>query len=397
MGFEFQAIIRLTKVDSMREFAHMKKMLNLESLQSAMEKAGLSQSVISNKLGVTREATSKWFSGTNFPRPDKLLRLALLLDLKPDELVTKSDDSLEPVVAFRKRGSAKTTALHVSRAKDMGRMLTSLVSYLPYDLLVQPATLKNPNTEYKYVQDIATKVRSEIGLGEEDELNFAHLIKKFNDLQAVIVPTLWGKKDRHENALHIYLPKSMTTWVYLNLDVEVHDFKFWMSHELGHVFAPELRGNDAEDFADAFAGALLFPESLAKKAYLDITRSKTDKSKLNKIEKYAECFSISLVSVYYEINKYAKHYKKPELNIDNYLFARNTNFNKKYKTLDEIIFDDKKPEAKFYIQACNEVFDTPFFSALKSYLLESKKSAGYIQTILDIPLIDAKGIHAELS
>jgi len=375
----------------------MKKMLNLESLQLAMDKAGLSQSAISKKLGVTREAASKWFSGKNFPRPDKLLRLALLLDLKPDQLVIKTDDPLEPVVAFRKRGSAKTTALHVSRAKDMGRMLTSLVPYLPYDLLVQPATLKTPNTEYKYVQDIAAKVRSEIGLGEDDELNFAHLIKKFNDLQAVIVPVLWGKKDRHENALHIYLPESMTTWVYLNLDVEAHDFKFWMAHELGHVFAPDLRGNDAEDFADAFAGALLFPEPLAKKAYSDITRLNTEKTQLNKIEKYAECFSISLLSIYYEINKYAKHYNLEELNIGNYLFARNTNFNKKYKTLDQIIFDDEKPGAKYYIQASDEIFDSPFFKVLKSYLLENKKSAGFIQTILDIPLIDAKGIHAELS
>jgi hypothetical protein len=98
------------------------------------------------------------------------------------------------------------TDAHISRAKEMGRLLKPLVPYLPFD---------------------------------------------------------WGKKGRHENALHIFLPDFMTTWVYLNLDVTVHDYKFWMGHELDHGLAPELTGDEAEDFADAFAGALLFPEALS--------------------------------------------------------------------------------------------------------------------------------------
>lgn len=375
----------------------MDKILNIESVKSAMDEVGLSQSKIAAQLDVTREAVSKWLKGTSFPRPDKLLRLALMLDMKPADLICKTVDENEPVIAFRKKGNAKTTALHISRAQDMGRMLSCLVPYLPYDLLVQPATLKTPTAEYEYVQGVVSKIRAEIGLGEEDELNFAHLIKKFNDLQAVIVPVLWGRKNVHENALHIYLPDSMTTWVYLNIDVDIHDFKFWMAHELGHVYSPDLRGDEAEDFADTFAGALLFPELLAKKAYQDVRRAKTEKTQINKIEKYAECYSISLLSVYYEINKYAKHNELNELSLEPYIFARNTIFNKKYKTLDQIIFDDKRPDARSYIKMCKEDFDTPLFDALQSYLVESRKSAGFVQSILDTSLIDAKGIHAELS
>ena len=43
--------------------------------------------------------------------------------------------------------------------------------------------------------------------------------------------------------------------VLINLDTHAHDFKFWMAHELGHAKAPDLRGDDAENFADMFAGA----------------------------------------------------------------------------------------------------------------------------------------------
>ena len=376
----------------------MDKVLNIQNITAAMEVAGLSPANISQNLDVSREAVSKWLSGRSVPRPDKLLKLALALDLKFDELTLRGDDQNEPVIAFRKRGNNKTTEAHIARAKDMGHMLSALVPYLPYDLLVQPATLKNPSTDYSYIQKIAKKIRSEIGLAQDDELTFAHLIKKFNDLQAVIIPVLWGKKVKHENALHIYLPESMTTWVYLNLDVEVHDFKFWMAHELSHVYTPELRGNDAEDFADSLAGALIFPESIAETVYSEVVRSRTDKSRIVKIRNYADCYSISLISVFYEINKYAEHNKLPLVEIEQgSLFGANTNFNKRYRTIAQTIFEDELPTSKNYMQACSELFDTPIYDVLKTYLLENNKTAGFVQSILDVPLLDAKGIHAELT
>ncbi len=376
----------------------MDKALNIENITAAMEKAGLSPAKISESLGVSREAVSKWLSGKSLPRPDKLLKLALALDLRLDELTLKIEDPTEPVIAFRKRGNSKTTEAHIVRAKDMGRMLSVLVPYLPYDLLVQPATLKNPTTDYAYIQQVASKLRAEIGVIPDDELSFNHLIKKFNDLQAVIIPVLWGKKVQHENALHIYLPDSMTTWVYLNLDVEVHDFKFWMAHELGHVYTPELRGKEAEDFADALAGALIFPELLAATAYQDIMRSRTDKSRVVKIRSIADCYSISMISVYYEVNKYAKHQKLETIELNNKaLFGTNTNLNKQYPTVSKILFKTDKPTVQDYIQTSNDLFDSPIFSALQAYLMEQNKPASYVQCIFNTPLLDAKGIHAELT
>lgn len=376
----------------------MDKALNLDKITAAMEQAGISPAKIAEKLDVSREAVSKWLSGKSLPRPDKLLRLALTLNLKLDELVTWAVDPNEPVIAFRKRGASKTTLAHIARAKDMGRMLSELVPYLPYDLLVQPATLKNPSTDYAYVQKVAAKIRSEIGVMPDDELTFNHLIRKFNELQAVVVPVLWGKKDAHENALHIYLPDSMTTWVYLNLDVEVHDFKFWMAHELGHVYTPDLRGKEAEDFADALAGALIFPESLAASAYADVSRARTDKGRIAKIREIADCNSISLISVYYEINKYAEHHDLEIIEIQNgALFAANTNFNKRFYIVSEVLYQTESPDPAQYINSVREKFGSPIFDALKQYLLEHRKSAGYVQSILNTPLLDAKGIHAELA
>ena len=42
-------------------------------------------------------------------------------------------------------------------------------------------------------------------------------------------------------------------------------------------------------------------------------------------------------------------------------------------------------------------FETPFFDLLRKYLKEHVKGPGYVQTVLDMPLLDARSIHAELT
>ena len=135
----------------------------------------------------------------------------------------------------------------------MGRLLEPVVPFLPFDELVVPPVPKEPRLTYEYVERVAGAIRAEIGLDTSDVLDFEHLIHRFREIQTVPIPVLWGARDRHENALHIHLPESATTWVYLNLDSEVHDFKFWMAHELAHVLAPRLRGDEGEDFEREFA------------------------------------------------------------------------------------------------------------------------------------------------
>lgn len=374
----------------------MERRLNLAELKIAMEKAGINPATLASKLDVSREAVSKWMNNETVPRPDKLLKLALLVGLRFDQLMVKAEEPHEPVVAFRKQGAHKTTEAHINRAKEMGRLLRPLANHLPFDELVRPATLKQPAVDYDYVQKVAAKVREEIGVKIDERLDFHGLIKMFRQLQAVLIPVLWGKKDRHENALHIFLPDSMTTWVYLNLDSEVHDFKFWMAHEIGHIFAPSLRGDAAEDFADAFAAALLFPEPLAAQAYRDITAKRAKGTQVNCVKGMAETHFISPITVYLETNRFAKERGHPKIELDSSIFGAAKNLSKSYRTVSETLFDGKLPEPGHYIHVVENQFDSPFFAALKKYLAGSEKGSGYVQAVLDIPLVDAKAIHAVL-
>jgi len=376
----------------------MENKLNVNNVQQKVQELGLNQTALAKEMQVSREAVSKWLRNEKFPRPDKLLKLARLLDISFAELVDKVPTVNEPVIAFRKKGTHKITPDYIDQARDMGRILSELVPYLPFDALSQPAILKTPSTDYTYVQKVTKRIREEINVHEGDEIHFASLISYFNDLQAVIIPVLWGRKEIHENALHIYLPDSMTTWIYLNLDCRLHDFKFWIAHELGHVHAPQLQGDTGEDFAEAFAGALLISEELAAQEYGALYRIAGIGTQINRIKTIAERLVVSPLTVYYEINKYAVQTGRPKINLEsgNEIHKATSNFNKQFSPVSENLFGTKNPSPARYIASAKERFGSPFFNILKAYLVEHHKSASFVQSILNIPLLDAQNVYEEL-
>lgn len=381
----------------------MLKRLNTDKAQKAIEKAGLTQTAVADALGVTKEAVSQWLLHKSFPRPNKLLQLGKLLNLSFDDLVIK-EDPYAPKVAFRKKRGTKTKDHHIEKAQEIGRFLRHLVPYLPFDTFEMPPVLKSPSCDYNYLRTITAKVREDINLGSVECVNFTHLIRRFSELQAVVVPVMWGTKQHHENAVHIHLPDSGSTWVYLNLNTNIHDFKFWMAHELGHCLSPILEGDLAEDFADAFAASLLYPHELAEKAYVSIRAQASPAAKIGHVISLADQLTISPWTVIGQVNKYAESSGKAEIQLSKSAFpGAVTNFNKRFNSLSEALFGNTeldeygKPSARVYIEKAESAFDTPIFELLRKYLKEHSKGPGFVQTVLDMSLLDARSIHAELT
>ena len=386
----------MTKVDKLFYSVSMEKKLNIQKISQSMDEKGLNQAGLAQSLGVSRTIVSAWFKGRKFPRPDKLLKLGLELELPFQELVIKSVTASEPIVAFRKKGRRKTTDLHIENAKEIGQLLNVIAPYLPFEGLFQPPSLKTPKLDYNYIQKAAQRIRSEIKVKDGEPIAFEQMIGKLNNFEVVLIPVFHGRREYHENALHIFLPTSKTTWIFLNLDSNLHDFKFWMAHELGHVLSPSLAGDSAEDFADIFAQALLFPEMQAKRAYMSLNRLRSTRSKIREIIRLADSLTISPITVYKAINDYAAASGLLELNLEPGIYATTTNFNKNYPNVSEILFDGKPCSAADYIKKTKELFGSPFFEALRVYLSENEKSGGFIQSILNCSILDAKEIHAEL-
>lgn len=394
---------RLTKVDTtlyiekMEGEAPKTLKLNVSEANERLLRLGMSQADIADKLDVSREAVSQWFKNQKFPRPGKLLELARLLGLSFEKLVIKGHSEFEPIVAFRKKANRKIPSNYIDNAKDIGLLLENLAPYLPYENYSQIPTLVDPKVDYEYIHSITKPIRDEMKVRSGEKITFGNLIGFFKSLRATIIPVFLGNKDSHENALHIFLPKSRTTWIYLNLDSHICDFKFWMAHELGHAKAPSLLGDIGEDFADNFAGAILIDREKAEAEYQALRRlSFNPGAQINHLKEVAAELVVSPFTVYKEINKFAQVSGFPEILLQT-IHQATTVFKRDYpKTVTNLLFDSTPPNPKEYIEKTNKVFQTPFYSSLKSYLLASKKGVSFIHRTIYLPLVDAQHFYEEL-
>jgi transcriptional regulator with XRE-family HTH domain len=372
----------------------MQKTLNHEAVKKALQDCGWTQKDLAREIGVTAQAVTNWLRGIDFPRPDKLLKLATSLKLGFKDLVIV-DTKDQPVIAFRKKGSAKTTDAHVLKAMAMGSLLSPLVSFLPKFHALR-VSIASPVIKYDTLQATAQEVRTFLGINDGAVLSYENLIDQFNANGAVIVPVMWGEKNCHKNALHIFLPKEQATFIYLNLDTRLEDFKFWMAHELAHVYTPHMAGSVAgEDFADALAGALLFPKSIAEVVYQEVIRQRSIQGEIRVLKRHASLHSISLFSVFCEINRYAKSQSLPVLRCkekDVHAIRQV----QRGKLMSEILFKDSPPATSAYLTVTQQVFKSDFFVALKKMISQLGTGPGYLQQIMDISISDALTLHREL-
>ena len=392
---------RLTKVDNNFSRCHLsalQKTLNIPVIQDCLIKAGLNQSGLAEKLKVSREAVSKWLTGESFPSPDKLLRMGTLLGLAFDQLVLRPPATAVPVVLFRKKANRKTRSEHFDNARDAGELLKRLVKYLPKLELTRPPTLKEPTSDYNYVQKVAAQLRVDMVLEGKEIINFSDLIGKFNQLQAIIVPVLWGEQQHHGNALNIFLPDSLTTWVFLNLDSSIVDFKFWMAHELGHSLAPDLAGDAGEDFADGFAQALLFPEAQAAKLRADLQKAVTVSTRITRVLAEAKKHVISPYTVCKAVEGYeaARGLSRTDFGQKGGFMGAVTNHVKGFETVSQGLFKHSTPSPKDYLAVGRNAFGSPFPDALADFCKSEQGAEHFLHRVLGLSLADAKALSVEL-
>jgi hypothetical protein len=276
-------------------------------------------------------------------------------------------------------------------------MLEALVPYLPFDKFETPPALKSPSVDYDYLQSLVAVLRNEMGVSPTGAINISTLARLFSKLQAVIVPVLWGHRKQHENAVHVYLPRTATTWVYLNLDTRLYDLKFWLAHELGHTYTfTTLQGDPGEDFADGFAGALLFPEAAAKPLYDSLSSVRSIHKRIAAVKAVSDALEISMICVAKQLDRLADARGLPRL-IDEAPALYQVTELSKPKLASVQFFGDGEIDIKAVIEASTTIFHTPFFEALQSLLRKSGPNVAFVQGILDCPLVDAKQIVSELA
>lgn len=398
---ELDRVANLIKLDFPKTCLHnhqiMKKTLQSAAIRTALDAKGWDQKMLSQAVGVSAQSVTNWMKGTDFPRPAALLKLATTLSLGFDQLV-QADTANQPVVAFRKKGNAKTTQEHVQRAIVMGTLLKPLVGYLPAKQSLR-TQISDTSLSYERLQATVVAVRSRLGIGQGAVLSYEHLIAQFAENGAVIIPVMWGTKKNHENALHILLPAEKVTFIYLNLDTYLEDFKFWMAHELAHVYTPELAGSsEGEDFADAFAGALLFTQELARQVYAEAMAMPTTSEQIAVLHAAAQMHQISLYSVFMEANNHAQAVGLPSLRItESEIHAVRNRQTVRGELVSASLFKPTPPTPQTFIAATQGVFQSQFFTALRTMLRDRETGSGYVQQVMGLSLPDAQAIYQELT
>jgi Predicted Zn peptidase len=325
--------------------------------------------------------------GKAFPRPKALLALANLTGLSFEKLVI-ADAGPAVSYAYRTNRNTKPSVELRERAEDIALALMRFKDYFTFDTRFALPLLPEPKNEYGYISDVAGELREGIGCAPDAPIQEQGIIGYFGRLRTIFVPVLWGENG--PNALHIGLEGNAVNFVYLNTQKRTSDLKYWMMHELAHILTPSLRESEAEPFAEALAGSVLFPEAAAKRFLEHALRAPTSAAVVAIALQEASTFGISPITVWRRSCAYAAEAGMivPELDI----YGAAANYDKTVSTLAEVLFGEKEPSVEKYILDTRSWFGSRFFDGLTRYLKMEGKGPSIVQQSLGISMSDAKGV-----
>ena len=357
----------------------------------ALRERGMNASQVASKLGVSRECVSKWLKGESMPKPDKLLALGMLLGVAYAQLVVRFGDLATPIVHFRKKQNRIQDQKVQEATTAIADFVRHIAKYSPVGEGITIAPLKNPKVEYDYAVMAANFFRQQLNLPRKIKSeNLVHWFKLFG---INLIPAFWGGDEYYGNALRIGLPGN-STWVVLNLDSKVSDFLFWMAHEIGHSIAPSLDGESAEDFADYFAQALLFPPAEADALYAKLPTSKS--AVVGVILVAAKEWNVSPYTIHKSLTWAEKRSDAGKSRLPEAKAIMGA-ANRKVveRTVSEIVFGSKIPTPEQFVTKSESWLKTSFFRALAAYLTQGageNPPIGSIAHLLGLSPDDSYGV-----
>ena len=105
---------------------------------------------------------------------------------------------------------------------------------------------------------------------------------------------------------------------------------------------------------------------------------------------------ISLNTVYNQVKAYAEEHGLGTIRVDKNLLHATRNMNDQ-PLVSEMLYEPMPADPETFIASVEKEFESDFFLALRRMIKAQGTGPGYIQSILDVPLLDAKALHRELS
>lgn len=360
----------------------MNTQLNIFTIQNAMIECGYTQKDLSQKIEVSESAVSQWFSGITLPDYKNLKKLCSVLDIDFATAISKPEQRF--VFNFRKSKKATVKIHDKIKAEDMA---TAIQSIIPYIIEIdgfekKQEKLYKPRIEDDYYLKISLEFNNKLG----NDITVDKLLDYLkNDLNTIIIPVPWGIHKPFCNALQISDKKYKISFLYLNINSKVEDVKFWLLHEIAHIWAPDFNEEEGEIFADAIAGAILFPQASITGIIDTLLTLSKPTDKLKYICDIARIRGIAPYTVY-----------KALLNIENKDVNLNLpdakQFFMKNRGAERYLNYEQNLDANSYISLCETTYKSNIFSYLKQFINEYDESPHFIRRILNISYEDSINI-----
>lgn len=373
-------------------------MLNVSLIQQSMQQLGLTRSALALACEVSKEAVSNWLSGQSLPRPRKLLLLAQVLQIEITELIAPED---EPVIAYRTTGEQRASAAALDAARTAAEHLQELLPYLPHPRLFSPAVLERPSLEDAYLQETTRQVRARLGLAADAPVQRAQLLSLLQDFGAILVPVYWNQQRQgHENALSIYLPRSKSAWVFVNLYSRIDEFNAWLAHELAHCYTLHaLPSEEGELFAERFAQSLLFPLSAAARAAAEMSGTPVDQA-LRQVAWHAGKYEVSMTTIVAQVDAWLSSQGRKTSGLKRKLRGPGGHIDgsREAGTISAALWGADQLPAEQYLSITARWFNTPIFDALANWqAAQGGRSPAFVASALNIDIGQAVEISFALS
>lgn len=373
-------------------------MLNIPLIQHSMQQRGLTRAALATACEVSKEAVSNWLSGQSLPRPRKLLRLAEILHIEVAQLMAPDD---EPVIAFRTTGGQRASDAAREAALVAAEHLQELLPHLPHPRLFSPAVLECPSLEEAYLLEATRQVRVRLGLADDAPVQRAELLSLLRDFDATMVPVYWNRQRHgHENALSIYLPRSKTTWVFVNLHAPIGSFNAWLAHELAHCYTlHRLAADEGELFAERFAQVLLFPPAAAARAAAELGKVSGDEA-LRVLAWHAGKYEVPMSTIVARVDLWLTQQGRKASGLKRTLRGCNVHAEGGQETLSvsTALFGAEQLPAERYIRTAADFFGTPVFEALACWQRrQGGSSPAFVASALNVDIGQAVEISFALS
>jgi transcriptional regulator with XRE-family HTH domain len=370
------------------------KRLNLSRIEDLMLTKGVSQSALAESLQVSRESVSQWLQGNKFPRPAALLALGKLLGLPFGELVmVDRDQTREPQVAFRTNKKKTEKPQDKEMAQDMAEGLRPLFPHLPPPPVTMSPTFASPTVDRSFVLEAGQYLRRVLGDGSSQPIPLGAIVQGLVEQGVCLVPVLWGPNGH--DGLHIHFPADRRSFIYVNLDKKVTDFRFWLLHEWMHELTPAMPSAEAEALADLVPAEVLFPEAEALRFLQRRTSHEPASHWIAGIVAEALRLDISTICVWKQLERVAELKKRrlPEIDI----FPVEGKRLKAVPSVGETLWGPGTIEVGGYIQKASEAFHTPIFDALSKRIRDHGAEPNFVERVLKVPVGDTGGIHGYLA